>query len=116
MGLIRRSYTFLDSFSFKKLFITLVRPHLEYCNAITFPRLIGDQQKIENVLRRATKLVPGLFNLPYEDRLRNLEIPSMMYRLRRGDMIKTFKLFQGYYTSLSRYKKYNTLPQLQNKK
>ena len=98
MGLVRRSYTFLDSYSFKRLFVSLVRPLLEYCNSITSPRLIGDQQKIESVLRRATKLVPGLYNLTYEERLRKLELPSMLYRLKRGDMIETFKWFQGHYS------------------
>ena len=33
LGIIRRSYTYLDASSFKNLFVTLVRPHLEYCNA-----------------------------------------------------------------------------------
>ena len=30
MGTIRRTYTFLNANSFKSLFTTLVRPHLEY--------------------------------------------------------------------------------------
>ena len=34
MGLMRRSYTYLDKNSFCYLFNVLVRPHLEYCISI----------------------------------------------------------------------------------
>ena len=34
MKLIRRTYTFLDETSFRYLFQALVRPHLEYAEAV----------------------------------------------------------------------------------
>ena len=42
LGMIRRSYEFLDGDSLKRLFIALVRPHLEYSNAVWSPRYIKD--------------------------------------------------------------------------
>ena len=33
IGLIRRSFSFLDELLFKQLYTTFVRPHLEYCQA-----------------------------------------------------------------------------------
>ena len=60
MGLIRRTYTHLDEQSFKYLFQALVRPHIEYPEAVWSPFKVGDIEKIENVQRRAIKQVPTL--------------------------------------------------------
>ncbi len=42
------------------------------------------------------KLVVGLRNVAYEDRLRRLKIPSMRERWLRGDLIETFKILNEY--------------------
>ena len=47
---------------------------------------------IENVQRRATKLIPGYFHLSYPEHLRKLKMPTLSYRRTRGDMIQVFKL------------------------
>ena len=47
------------------------------------------------VQRRATKLIPSLATLSYGDRLRALKLPSLQYRMRRGDMIQTYKIIHG---------------------
>jgi hypothetical protein len=52
---------------------------------------------IENIQRRATKLIPGLSNLSYEDRIRRLKLPSLSYRRSRGDMIEVYKIMSGKY-------------------
>ena len=54
-----------------------------------------DQQAIEKVQRRATKLVGSVRNLTYKERLASLNLPSLLYRRRRGDMIMTFKIING---------------------
>ena len=73
----------------------MVRPHLEYGNAIWGPTYMGDLKLVEGVQRRATKLIPHLYNVPYEDRLKELNLPSMEYRRKRGDMIQCFKIMNG---------------------
>ena len=60
MGLIRRTYTYLDEQSFKYLFRALVRPHLEYAAAAWSPYKSGEIEQIENVQRRAMKQIPSL--------------------------------------------------------
>ena len=56
--------------------------------ALSYAYKKKDITLIENVQRRATKLIPSLKNLSYEDRLRRLKFPSLTYRT-RGDMIET---------------------------
>ena len=75
----------------------LVRPHLEYANAVWNPYKKKDITTLENVQRRATKMVPGLGDKSYEDRLRELKLPTLTYRRIRGDMIEVFKLVNDMY-------------------
>ena len=65
MGIIMRTYTYLDIESFKLLFKSLVRPHLEYGAPIWNPQLKRDITDIENVQRRATKQIPALKGMSY---------------------------------------------------
>ena len=62
MGLIRRSYNFHVIGSFKYLFISLVCFHLEYCVTVWYLVLKKDEDLIENVLCRASKMLPRLSN------------------------------------------------------
>ena len=70
----------------------MIRPHLEYGQIIWSPHLIRQSKKIENVQRRATKIVPSLKDLPYENRLKKLKLPTLKYRRIRGDLINVYKL------------------------
>ena len=50
---------------------------------------------MEKVQRRATKQVDGMNEMPYQDRMRKLKLPSMQYRRKRGDLIHMFKVAKG---------------------
>ena len=100
MGLIRRSYNFLDIVSFKDLFISLIRPHLGYCVMVWYPLLKKDEDLIKNILRHASKMLQQLSNLTYEERLAKIEILSMKYCSMHGDMIMVYKVLNGYEPSL----------------
>ena len=69
-----------------------MRPHLEYANAVWGPHYKMDQQKIERVQRRATKLIEDIKDISDEERLCNLNMPSLQHRRLRGDMIDTYKI------------------------
>ena len=56
MGLIRRTFTYLDIDTFNKLYKSLVRPHLEYANPVWSPSLKKNIIALENVQKRATLL------------------------------------------------------------
>ena len=49
MGIIRRSFTYLDEEIFRLLFKALVRPHLEYVQLVWCPYLKKHIELIENV-------------------------------------------------------------------
>ena len=88
MGLIRRSFQYLDYEMFRLLFTALVRPHVEYANAVWSPSLKKDIIAIENVQRRASKYLPGMKDLSYEDRLKIINLPTPIYRRYRGNMTR----------------------------
>ena len=71
VGAIRRSFEYLDKNTFKKLYAALVRPHLEYANVVWNPYKKKDITTLENVQRRATKMVPGLGDKSYDGRLKD---------------------------------------------
>ena len=97
MGVIRRTYVHMDEESFLLLYKGLVRPHLEYANQVWAPYLRKDVVAIENVQRRATKLIPGFKDMSYQERLRRLHLPTLRYRRIRGDMIELYKILTDKY-------------------
>ena len=63
VGIIRRTFIGLDAEMFKQLYTALVRPHSEYAYQVWNPYLIKDIEAVENVQRRATRLLPNMKNL-----------------------------------------------------
>ena len=55
---IRRSFKYLTEKSFPFLYKSLVRPHLEYCNAVCIPHFVKNVKETEAVQRWATNLCP----------------------------------------------------------
>ena len=47
---------------------------------------------LESMQRRATKIIPSLKNLSYENRLKELNMHSLERRYMRGDMIEVYKM------------------------
>ena len=70
--MIKRNFTDRSKETIISLYKTLVRPHLEYCSQIWSPHYDKDIKLIENVQRRATKLVTGMQGLQYNERLKQL--------------------------------------------
>ena len=73
----------------------LVRPHLEYCSEVWSPYYKKDKEHLEKVQHRLTRIIPGLKNMTYEERLRKLGLWTLEERRNGTDLIETFKLIKG---------------------
>ena len=95
MGLIRRNFSNLTPQVFKPLYIALVRSRLEYGQSVWSPHTITEIKRIEQIQRRATKQINGFRSFSYPERLKLLQLPTLLYRRERGDMIEVFKILRN---------------------
>jgi hypothetical protein len=81
------------------LYITFVRPHLEYCVHVWSPLPShgnwGLILQVEDVQRSYTRMINDIGTLTYEDRLTTLSLTTLLERRARGDLIETFKIISG---------------------
>ena len=92
LGIVFRTFTHMDKEMFLNLYKSTVRPHLEYAATVCTPLFKKDVIAIENVQRRATKLVSTISHLTYQERLKCVGLPSLEYRKERADLVEVFKI------------------------
>ena len=91
-GMLVRNLTYRYIDIMVPLFKALVRPHLEYANAVWSPYKKKDIKRIEQIQKDFTRKIEGLNGLDYSERLRKLNLPSLEFRRIRGDLIETYKI------------------------
>ena len=96
LGLIRRTITYKEKQLIVSQYKAIVRPHLEYCIQAWRPYRKKDIDKLERIQRRATKMIPELRDLSYENRLLQCDLTTLETRRLRGDQIEVFKIVNGY--------------------
>ncbi len=65
------------------------------CNESERPALIADINQLEAAEHHETRLVRGLRHLPYEERLRQLNLFSVERRRLRADLTLAFTIYKG---------------------
>ena len=92
VGLIRRTFVFIDKHNFNLLYKGLVRPHIEYGNIVWSPFRKADINLIEHLQRRATRFLPEINKFDYHKRLEKLNLPQFP-----GSIIETYKILHNLY-------------------
>jgi hypothetical protein len=95
LGMIRRNIKHFTRASLILLIKSLIRPHLEYSVQVWSPYYRKDIDIIERVQRRATKLLPSIRGLPYQQRLEFLQLQSLETRRLRADLILLYQIVHG---------------------
>ena len=90
-----KSFTHFDCKLLRSLYLTFIRPLLEFAVPVWSPFLKSDCDNIERIKHNATKLIPSIRNLSYEKRLEALNLTTLVERRQRGDLIQLYKIMHN---------------------
>jgi len=91
LGMITRTISYKSRGILLQLYKSLVRPHLEYCTVVWSPYYQKDKKLLEKIQRRFTRMIPGSSELPYESRLKSLNL----WTLEDRRLIEVYKMYHG---------------------
>jgi hypothetical protein len=95
LGRLKKSFRSRSCVVWRMLYLTYIRPHLEYAVHAWSPYLDGDVDLLECVQNRATKIITCLKGMSADERAAALGITSLRKRRERGDLIEEYKIKHG---------------------
>ena len=90
--LIQKSFLYRDQKTFVLLYKQYVRCHLEYASPVWNPWNISDINKLEGIQSKAIKMVNGLENLSYPEKLKALDLEPLTERRTKADLLQVYKI------------------------
>ena len=96
LGQIQRSFHFRSKKNLIPLFKTFVRPKVEFAISAWNPWLAGDAKLLEKVQERLIRLLSDVKGNTYEERVKDAGLTTLGDRRKRGDLIETFKVLNGF--------------------
>ena len=95
IGWITRNFILREKSVMIRIYKALIRHLIEYCVPVWSPQPEHGSWslilELEGVQRRFTRLIDGMGQLPYSERLGALNLTTLAERRIRGDLIETFK-------------------------
>ena len=95
IGDLLRSTVCRDPEFMLTLFVSHIRPVIEFCSSVWNVGYLGDTRVLEGLQRRWTREISGMAGVEYEDRLRRLNLFSVYGRLLRKDLINIWKVMHS---------------------
>ena len=88
-------YRCADADIIRKLYIAIIRPHLEYASQVWDLHLLKDQQTLENIQKFACRVCLKQWDLSYPTMLRTLSIPTLAARRKQLKLCTFFSYVNG---------------------
>jgi len=96
IGMLKNAFVSRDVEIWKNLYVSMVRPHLEYAVSVWSPHLRKDIDALEKVQERVLRIPHELHKLSgYKERLSAVGLTTLEERRDRGDLIQAYKLING---------------------
>ena len=94
--LFRQFYNYADPSTIRILYLTLIRPNLEYASEVWDPYLIRDRRLLENVQKFACKVCLKSWQTEYDEMLETLRIPQLETRRKALRLCQLYKLIENH--------------------
>jgi len=92
---LAKNFHYRDRYTFKKLYVQYVRPHLEFASPAWSPWCEADKTTIENVQVKAINMISGLKGTTYEEKCRELDLDTLEVRRTKQDLYLAHKLIHS---------------------